>query len=239
MIYRDSGDADHLEVIPHVEIDYYLEPMHKEMARYVKSLRAGKKTVAIVGASENNCAWAPFDDPEVEIWAINEMHCRPWFQRADRWFQIHERWDFIKDHVADHWPWLQEEHDFPIYMQKKYDDIPACVEYPLYDIRKKLFNHLYLGEKRWDKWFTSSMDYMMALIMYEGIFERVEVYGVEMSREGEWSYQRQGFAYWQGRFEGAGIEIWIPENSTLMDENLYGYEVTRDAKGRMVLPDDT
>lgn len=236
MIYRDDGNADHLEVIQHEEVDYYLEPMPEVMAQYVKSLRTGKKTVALVGASETSCSWAPFDDPEVEIWVMNESHVRPWLTRVDRWFQIHERRDFTKDHVADHWLWLQEEHDFHIYMQRKFEDVPASVEYPLYEIRKKLFKHLYIGEKRWDKVFTSSLDYMLALILYEGIFDRIEVYGVEMSMEGEWSYQRQGFAYWQGRMEGAGIDVWLPENTTLMDENLYGYEVTRDARGKMVLP---
>jgi hypothetical protein len=236
MLYRDNGEADHLEVLQHGEVDYYLKPMPEEMAKYVKSLRAGKKTVAIVGRSETSCSWAPFDDPEVEIWVMNEMHWLPWLTRVDRWFQIHERWDFTKDHIAEHWEWLQEEHEHPIYMQKVFDDIPACVEYPLYEIRKKLFNNIFRGEFKVDKFFTSTMDYMLALILYEEEFERIEIYGIELSYEGEWSYQREGLAYWLGRADERGIEIWLPENNTLLDAPLYGYEVTRDARGQMVLP---
>lgn len=236
IVYRDGGQADHIEVLQHTEVDYYLKPMPKKMARYVKSLRKGKKTIAIVGASETSCSWAPFDDPEVEIWTMNEMHCRPWFQRGDRFFQIHERWDFTKDHVSNHWEWLQEEHDFPIYMQKVFDDVPASVYYPLYEVRKKLFKNIYRGKNMVDKFFTSSMDYMIALALYEGKAERIELYGLELSIEGEWSYQREGLAYWLGRADGLDVEIWFPENCTLMDAPLYGYEVTRDARGRMVLP---
>jgi hypothetical protein len=236
MAYRDDGSADHLEVIGWGEVDYFLEPMPEEMAKYTRALRSGKKTVALVGASQTSCSWAPFDDPDVEIWTMNEMHCRPWLKRWDRWFQLHERWDFTKDHVAEHWPWLQEEHDFPIYMQKQYDDVPASVEYPLYEVRKKMFTNIYRGEQLIERFFTSSMDYMLGLVLYEKQFERIEIYGIELSVEGEWSYQREGLAFWLGRALGLGLELWFPENSTLLDAPLYGYEVTRDAHGQMVLP---
>ena len=78
--------------------------------------------------------------------------------------------------------------------------------------------------------YTSTIDYMIAYALKLG-FQRIELYGVAMEQEGEWGYQREGLAYWAGKAEGLGVEIWLPPNSTLMQAPLYGYETeTRKEK---------
>jgi len=87
----------------------------EKTAKKLKKERKGKKTVAFVGLAPTSCSLAPFDDPDVEIWCLNEAHAFPsWLTRWDRWFQIHapKSWkrDIAKRNVRGHYNWLKQEH---------------------------------------------------------------------------------------------------------------------------------
>lgn len=60
-----------------------------------------KDKVAMVGFA-NSRDLAPFDDPDVEIWGLNEGYFFPWMKRWDRWFQIHQEWDFSRTNNSNH-----------------------------------------------------------------------------------------------------------------------------------------
>lgn len=107
--------ADHYEaLIVGEDVAKVLPPQDPETAKKLRKLRKGKKTVAIVGLAATSCSLAPFDDPDVEIWALNETHAFPWLKRWDRWFQIHatESWKryIAKRDVRGHFDWLKTEH---------------------------------------------------------------------------------------------------------------------------------
>ena len=68
------------------------------------------KTLAIVGSAKTTRHLAPFDDPNVTIWGINEALAWTWMKRAEAMFQMHQRWVFTRPHNANHWNywnWLQ------------------------------------------------------------------------------------------------------------------------------------
>jgi hypothetical protein len=97
------------------DVAQVLAPQDPETAEKLREQRKGKKTVAFVGLAPTSCSLAPFDDPDVEIWALNETHAFPqWFKRWDRWFQIHESksWKryIAKRDVRGHYKWLQRYH---------------------------------------------------------------------------------------------------------------------------------
>ncbi|MCK4815325.1 hypothetical protein KA005_06110, partial [bacterium] len=90
-----DGEADDYEaLIGGEEVGITLVHQDPKTAKKLKKLRKGKKTVAVVGLAPTSCSLAPYDDPEVEIWGLNEAHAFPWMKRWDRWFQIHatESW---------------------------------------------------------------------------------------------------------------------------------------------------
>ena len=58
-------------------------------------------------------------------------------------------------------------------------------------------------------------------------FERIEIYGIELILEGEYSYQREAMAYWLGKADGMGVEVWLPERCSLLVQPLYAYEEIR------------
>ncbi len=76
------------------------------------------------------------------------------------------------------------------------------------------------------KLFSSTISYGAALALYEG-FERIELFGVEMLGVGEYAYQREALAFWMGKADGMGVELWMPEECSLLAQPLYGYDQIR------------
>lgn len=226
IIRREDGSADHYEHLQPVEIDEFLLPQDPTTAERLRQLRAGKKTVALVGMASTSCSFAPFNDDGVEIWCLNEMHEFPWMLKWDRWFQIHSskyfKRDIAKRGVEGHYDWLQKKHDRPIYMQFRHDEIPDSVEYPLIDITEEFFSIMWKGEFKF-KYLTSTFALEMALAIYKG-FARIEIYGFDMSPDEEWENQKSCAEFWLGVANGRGIEIYLPPNNQLLEGKLYGYQ---------------
>ena len=237
-IRRGDGAADHYEPLTYDEAAVIPNPCPPALADFLRVSRKGKKTVALVGASFHTGTWAPFGEEGVEIWTCNEMHGEPWVEEeyASTWFQLHPKWSFTKEHRHNHWEWLQKEYPFPINMQMVYDDVPSSVKYPLREIQKELI-HIVRGELPIKKVFSSSFDYAMALALHEG-FERIEFYGIEMLLEGEYAHQREMMSFWLGKADGMGVDVWLPENCSLLMAPLYAYEEIRHHEtGKIIGPD--
>lgn len=129
--------------------------------------------------------------------------------------------------------------DIEIVLLKDDEKIPASrMVYPFKNIMEEYDNDKKL------RYFTSSAPYMVALAIHEG-YERIEVYGFEMSSQEEYGYQKPCFEFWLGMAMGKGLEVYIPPGCRLLGETtkLYGYdkipgytkmhaEIRRNALGR-------
>ena len=91
LVRRDGGYADHYEYIDFQHLEKELSPQDPVVAEELRRLRKGKRTIALVGMGPTSCSLAPFDDLDVDIWGLNEMHAFPWMKRATGWFQLHPR----------------------------------------------------------------------------------------------------------------------------------------------------
>lgn len=187
------------------------------------------RTIALVGFAPMGHQYAKDLPKDVELWTLNHAHKFGW--RIDVLFEMHWR-EWLEDEQAYdpalrqiHLDYLKAEHGHAILMQKKHDDFPASVEYPLDDALELA------GGKR----FKSSFAYMAAMVMLQtNPVDRVEIYGFNMDYETEYRQQKPNALYWIGRMEGIGIDVWTQPESTLFEElKLYGYEagnmVTRQA----------
>ena len=264
VVRRVTGDADHYEAILDGEgLARVLPHQDAKTAAKLKRARKGKKTVAIVGLAPTSCSLAPFDDPDVEIWCLNEAHAFPeWLTRWDRWFQIHDTvsWHrFIaKRDVRGHADWLKEKHhadnvklprkptrwealkrrvfkpkEFthykimemenikPIYMQHWTPEVPGSVGYPLYEVQRLAFKNFRRGDNKNILYFTSTFAYMLGIADLED-FERVEIYGFEMTDQLEYVTQKSCAEFWIGYLMGKGVEIYTPESCQLLWSWLYG-----------------
>lgn len=220
IVYK-KGHAVSYEYVK-TETDTEFPAIDPKTAAELRKLRNDKKTVAIVGKAETTCSLAPWDDERVEIWGINEEHIADWMKRANVWLQIHHSSHWKKKPV--HLQWLKENPlNIPIVMMHKHDDIPKSEEYPLIEISERFLGKLRRGAEK-IKYFSSALDYAFALAVYRG-FERIELYGFDMEEDGEYVRQRAGAFLWTGIALGAGVEVYIPEKSLLIDNRLYGQEV--------------
>ncbi len=181
-----------------------------------KKDRQGKMTVALVGFASDSRELAPYDDLDVDIWTLNKAHLEPWMKRFDAYFQLHTK-EYLRKSVGltasdrKHWDWLCEPHDFFIFTQKKFEEMPASVEFPL-DEAKRRFGDFY----------TSTLAYMMALAIMEG-YERIELYGFNLAADSEYRYQRDSGEYFIGLAEGMGIEVYLPPSCPMVKGRLYGF----------------
>jgi hypothetical protein len=218
------------------------EDLSTELVEWLDERRKAKKTAVIVGFAGTTRELAPLDDPNVEVWGINEAYHHGFMNdsngnlRGDRWFQIHKPWSYQRPdnrNHPEHWEWLQEEHPFPVYMQIDDPSVPSGVPLPLEEIVEKFCRNSWRGgdkEPEPIEYFTSSFAYMagMAALLYsEGVIERVEVYGFEMSTMTEYHFQKGSTEWWLGKLDGMGIEIYVPQYCQLLWGAKYGYEVTQ------------
>lgn len=160
---------------------------------------------------------------DCDLWVFNEAVSNKTFPRADVVFQLHAEaiWRNPKNrNDPGHFAWLTSQTETPVYMQQQYSDVPKAVQYPLEAIKEMIndANHF----------LTSSVSEAMALVAYQNLYKRVEIYGVAMETNTEYQWQREGVAYWYGYLKGKGIDVYFADET--FRALVYGYE------GEVVLP---
>lgn len=209
------------------DVAQVLPPQDKETAEKLKKLRAGKKTVALVGLAPTSCSLAPFEDKDVEIWALNETHAFPqWFKRWNRWFQIHEskawRRYVAKRDVRGHYKWLQQYHygDFESRDQPELNDWTEPGDF-LYVSRTTGVKHIWSGE-RWEPIKHIYMQYHQNEIPNSVAYPlrevNQEVFSLFRRGDKKVRYYTSTFAYMMG--------IAIIENFDRIE--IYGFEFSDD-----------
>ena len=169
-----------------------------------------KKKVAIVGFAMSSAMAAPFDNPEYEVWGMNQLYRH--IPRADRWFEIHHNWHEHVVEGTDHLGWLQA-FPGPIYNCTKIAEIPNSVPFPRADCAAA-------GTDYW----TSSIAYMIALAIRDG-FTTIDLYGIDLVVGEEYAHQKPCAEFWIGVAQGRGLTIGIHQNSALLKHQFaYGYD---------------
>lgn len=190
------------------------------------------KRVCILGTAPT---WrdAPFDDPSVEMWALNDMHLlNP--PRADRWFDLHplNKMFFrgagkkLAGHdvpagfflrPAGHLEWLRKQQ-IPVYVQDAAAlGSPSARTFP----REQIV-------QRFGPNFASSPAWMVALAMLEGATE-IFIYGIHLATEWEYQKQKPNLTFLMGIAAGLGITLHLPKGCPLLAEShQYGYEPDPD-----------
>lgn len=188
------------------------------------------KSVALVGFSKRSNQEAHHLPDGMELWTLNHGHLHG-FPKIDRLFDLHP-WELIndpnfykKEYQRGHLEFLKSPHDYPVYMQKEYPEVPASVRYPIekaYELAGFWLN------------FTSTFCYMFALAMIED-YQWIKVLGFDMAWGTEYAYQREDAKEWIAFARGLGYRIEVAKESALYPKKrfLYGYEripmVTREA----------
>ena len=174
--------------------------------------------VAIVGLAPSTHDQAPFEDPDWETWGLaldNESY--PYLDRA---FEMHPL-SFIREVKPLIERRMREEIDVPLYMQEAYPEIPNATPYPIGDVIAIIGDY-----------FNSSISYMLGLAILEKV-DRIGIWGVDMAGDDEFGYQRPNTEYMIGFAKGLGIDVVVPEESSLLTFGVDGGgKHTRNWTGR-------
>ena len=226
---------------------YRLEIVDREQA-IVKAHPEPRKKFAICGFAASSRMAAPFDDPEWEIWTLNQLYRH--IPRATRQFDIHLNWREDNVEGTDHPRWLAE-CGIPVYMTQVEPSIPTSIRYPIERVIEKVAGIDY---------FTSTVGFMVGLAILE-IDEQVErefnshpvpadatiadvralvrrayaereigIFGIDLIVGIEYLRQKACVEYLLGLAEARNITIRIPPQSALLKQQWrYGYEKEPEA----------
>lgn len=172
------------------------------------------RRVALVCCSESTREQvSKFYGTDCKIWGLNQLYLGypEIVNHATGWFQIHSDQRLL-DYDTEHINWLRAQK-FPIYMRKKFDDIPLSVPYPKGEI-----------VERFGDYFTNSLSWMIALAIHKE-YEEIHIFGADMAMDEEYMVQRPSAEYFVGLARGMGIRVVIPTGCDLLKTNrLYGFE---------------
>ena len=171
-----------------------------------------RKKVAICGFAQSSRTLAPWDDPAVEIWGLNQLYRH--IPRETRHFDIHENWREDNVEGTDHPRWLAE-CGIPVYMTQVEPSIPTSVRFPLEDVIREVTGIDY---------FTSTVAFMLGLALYEK-FEEIGIYGIDLIVGTEYDVQKACVEFLLGIAHARGVTVRIPPQCALLKQRWrYGYE---------------
>jgi hypothetical protein len=187
------------------------------------------RKVGIFGAHQPSLIDAPWDDDSWEFWG--HASARLWYSRSmDRYYDLHPKscWTRGGKKGATYPQWLAIQTT-PIYMQKRYPDVPASMEFPVRRILQEF------GNPR--PYFTNHVAWMIAHALTEGV-TTIGLWGINYALQSEYVAQRASAEYWIGRAVERGVKVILPEQCSLLRDPklLYGYESHDEETG--VLKDE-
>lgn len=187
------------------------------------------RKIALLGSHGASLADCPWNDPSWELWGHSSGHAH-YRRQLDCYFDLHPKsvWSRGGKKGARYPQWLAKL-TAPIYMQQKYDEIPASKEYP----KRRVIQEFSYAHQR--HYFTNHVAWMSALAIMEGV-STIGIWGCDYQIESEYINQRACAEYWLGQLDARGVRVILPEQSTLLarPRTLYGYESHDETTGKLL-----
>lgn len=164
-----------------------------------------------------------------EVWAINGLGdvvaCDRVFHMDDLRIQEARAARAPQSNIANMVAWLKH-HPGPIYTSRLRPGYPGLVEFPLEDVLNRK-----LDTNGGAPYFNSTAAYAIAFAIHIGV-QRLSLFGLDYTLPNVHSGERGRACceFWLGIAAARGIEITVPEQTTLLDacapdaERLYGYD---------------
>ncbi len=191
-----------------------------------KKPQGGKKPLCIIGTAASSKD-APYDmqldDEEYvyDIWGINTALVKEDVKRMDVCFEMHPKRYWGQQAVTER----LKDFGGPVYMQDHYDEIPNSKAYPREAIKKK-YHWDCMGD---NLYVTNTIVWMLLMALEEG-YTDISIYGVHMSHNTEYAYQRASCSWILGIIhgwilDGKPYKLFIPDESQLLKaEYEYGFD---------------
>lgn len=130
--------------------------------------------------------------------------------RLDKLFLAHTQcWD------ADGEP-IFNWHDFNLLAERGVEIINT---HRVKGLNAKMYPMKAIIKKYGRDYFSDTIAYQIAYALYKG-YDKIKIYGADMHTYGEYATEKAGLEYWLGRAEQAGIELFIPKQSSLLKTSM-------------------
>jgi len=160
--------------------------------------------IALIGSAPSSARLAPYADPEWKIWACSPGSIQYFKRTPDAFFELH-RWEPERSWFCINYRTWLANATCPVYMIDPIQAVPASIAYPKDEMVRKF-----------GPWFfTSSLSWMFALAIHQGATE-IGLWGVDMSAQEEWEFQRSGCHFFIALAREMGIKVTIPHESDLL-----------------------
>lgn len=212
------------------------------------------KKLALVGMNTRTRANAPFDDPDYEIWTLNESYTGAWMKRYDVLFQLHPRWDWERNNNMS-------DPNHPLYIKAQNGTCLFCagtgmaskegldVECPhchngvylvplhrkgkkiiMQDVNKDVPGCVKLPIDGLSVYGEKGKPYLTSTFAHMLVYaffkgyQDISIYGFEMESDTEYIHQRACAEYWIGYGRAMGIKIEAPGAKILTGKH-YAYDM--------------
>ena len=176
------------------------------------------RRLAIVGSATTTRVSAPWDDRAWDIWAISHWAKAKWMKRYTAIIEIHDA--VLDPHPINPGYWqLLQETEVPVYMLHMDSRVKNANPYPMDLIRSHFFDRIKVNGERVDK-FNSTLDYAIALALWQG-YDYISFYGIDVRSEGEYAFERPGWAFWLGMALGREVTLELHSHTDLF-KTIYG-----------------
>ncbi len=174
------------------------------------------RKVAIVGSCPSSRLLAPYRDESWEIWGFSpdNLNILP---RMTVWFEVHGDWGW-----TGYDPTLEQNYIAWV------NTLPCQVYAQRQDIfpKAELFPAEKLVEKFGPYWFTSTVAWMLAFALENGVTE-LSIYGCDMALKDEYDHQLPACHRFLEIATDRGVPVYVPPESDLLNPPpLYGYSIT-------------
>lgn len=168
--------------------------------------------VTIVALGRTGYQWAQNEysapgpkKPGHEVWVMNGAASV--FQH-DVVFNMHDLEELAKHEPDKDFIGLYAEHDKPVVTIRALDGVPNLYEYPLAEVTEE-FQQNYFG---------NGTSYLIAFALLCGV-KKINIFGCDFEYPGRNEYEagRSNFEFWLGYARAKGVEILVPQKSTLLD----------------------
>lgn len=168
--------------------------------------------IALIGSAPSSLHLAPFEDKSWTIWACSPG-AAPALKRCDAFFELHRR-EIGKPWFHDAYMKFLKEFQGELFVAEPWPEFPKATVLPKDGLMEKFGPYF----------FTSSLSWMFASAIIAGATE-IGLWGVDMSAQEEWAFQRSGchFFIWEARRRGITVRI-PPESDLWMPPPLYGFQ---------------
>jgi hypothetical protein len=175
----------------------------------------GMKKLALVGTARSI-----YNLPEsgYDIWAAGSVAFSD-IKKVDVIFELHKR-ARIKQSIDE--GCFYNRFQCPIYVQDIYE-VESLIECPVIFPKDDIIRHFnYLNIDK--GYFNSTIAWMLAFAIMQG-YEEITLFGIHLSHESEYFYQRPCVEFWIAIALEKGIKVNIPKDSDILNHHyLYGYE---------------